>query len=269
VLATLADQLWLECSMPNSVGESRFVAYFDMLGFKEAIRADLDEAWGALGDLRVSMEDALHLFSETTHSTIIIPNSVRTQATNFSDSVLIFSYGDTSQDLHTILIESAHLFAKALKRCVPLRGGISLGHFRFNFDKWLFCGPALVRAYEMGEEAVWSGIVVDDAVADKYRQDPIRSHNRSAIRRWALRVRKKNGRTATEDRWVLDWPLVYAESFTGAPPISVGDYSKPFDRLFHSSYPAWPKHIQEIYDNTVAFVNDGLSTLAREHTPPR
>ena len=74
--------------MDGRAKQERYVAFFDILGFKEAVRNDLDEAWGALKDVRVSMEETLNLFLKTPNDIILTRNTERTAATNFSDSIL-------------------------------------------------------------------------------------------------------------------------------------------------------------------------------------
>lgn len=235
----------------------RYVAFFDMLGFKEATKRDIDEAWGALKDLRVSMEDALNLFVRTPNQIIITSNKDRMIATNFSDSVLIFTQEDTVEDLHRILIAIAHFFAKSLHRCVPLRGGISYGAFKCNFEKNLFCGPPLIRAYELGQSAQWSGIIVDDEVAERYYKNPIKSSAKAVIEQRIISV-KDECKTRKEKLWVFNWPLICRKSFTVKAPISSQLYSAAFESLFKSSYEDWPEYIQAIYDNTVEFINSVL-----------
>lgn len=238
----------------------RYVAFFDMLGFKEATKRDIDEAWGALEDLRVSMEDSLNLFVKTPNQIIIKSNNDRIMATNFSDSVLIFTMENTVEDLHRILIAIAHFFAKSLHRCVPLRGGISYGAFKCNFEKNLFCGPTLIRAYELGQSAQWSGIIVDDEVAERYYKNPIKSFATSVIEQRIIPV-KYECKIRKEKLWVFNWVLPHKANFKVDGPVSPQLYSAAFESLFKSSYENWPEYIQAIYDNTVEFIN---SVLGRE-----
>jgi hypothetical protein len=239
----------------STAGEqTRYVAFFDILGFKAAVEHNLDEAWGALEDVRVSVEETLTLFRRTPHDTIILPNSVRTTATNFSDSILIFTQHDEPQDLHSILVSSAALFAKSLTRCVPLRGGISYGKFYLNFDKNLFCGMPLITASRIAESAQWSGVVVDDLVAGRHQVSPLTSAGEPVIINWSVPT-KQSGGTGKEDHQLLNWPLIYKRNFNAEFPISGKLWSKPFERLFGGSYQNWPKDVQAKYDNTVELVN--------------
>ncbi len=243
--------------MNDKSKEKRYVAFFDILGFKEAVRNDLDEAWGALEDVRVSMEETLNIFLKTPNDIILTRNKERTAATNFSDSIIIFSREGNTKNLHSILISSTAFFAKSLERCIPLRGGISFGKFYFNFEKNLFCGDPLIRAYEIAESAQWSGIIIDDNVAKHYLKNPITSDGKLAVIRYPVSVKEKNA-IRKKDLWILNWPLVHKNNFNADPPISAEQYSKAFESLFKSPYDKWPNNIQSKYDNTVKFINSIL-----------
>ena len=250
--------------MNNDPTNMRYVAFFDVLGFKEAVKRNLDEAWGALEDLRVSMQENLNLFVKTPNQIIITSNSDRVIATNFSDSVLIFTKGNTVQDLHLILIASAGFFAKSLHRCVPLRGGIAYGSFKFNFEKNLFCGSPLIKAYELGQCAQWSGIVVDDNVAEHYYKNPIKSFGKVVIEQKIVPVKNRH-ETRNEKFWVFNWVLPYKANFAVHGSISPQLYSSAFESLFKSSYKDWPEYIQAIYNNTVEFINSVMVVCDESH----
>jgi hypothetical protein len=246
--------------MNDNISNIRYVAFFDMLGFKEAVKRDLDEAWGALEDLRVSMEENLNMFIKTPDQIIIKNNNDRVIATNFSDSVLIFTQGNTIEDLHRILLTSAGFFARSLHRCVLLRGAISYGTFNYNFEKNLFCGLPLIKAYELGQNAQWSGIIIDDKVAEDYYRNPITSFGQKVIEQKIIPVKGKHS-TTKEKLWVFNWVLPHKQNFTIDGSITPQLYSSAFESLFKSSYKDWPEYIQAIYDNTVEFIN---SVLERE-----
>lgn len=238
----------------------RHVAFFDALGFREAINRNVDEAWGALEDLRVSMEETLDFFVKLPNGEILVRNRERTMAVNFSDSVILFTRGGRREDLHSILVSSAAFFAKALHRCVPLRGCISYGAFRFNFEKNLFCGSPLINAYDLAESTQWSGIAVDPRVAELYAENPLMSSGRRVLAKWSVRL-KRNGRERKQNLWVLDWPTVCRENFTCNAMISAELYTKAFESLFGGAYEEWSENVRAKYDDTVTFIN---AMLARE-----
>ena len=111
----------------------RYVAYFDVLGFKTATLRNPDEAWGALSDLRICMDEAIYCSIHVSKpELLVVPN--RLKAFIFSDSVLIYSFSNEAIDLMAILILTSQFFGKSLNRCLPLRGGISYGDFFFNVE---------------------------------------------------------------------------------------------------------------------------------------
>ncbi|MBN2137315.1 MAG: hypothetical protein JW720_05890 [Sedimentisphaerales bacterium] len=237
----------------------RYVALFDALGFKEAVARNLHEAWGVLEDLRVSMEETLNLFVKLPKGKILIQNSERTAATNFSDSVIIFTKGDEIEDLQSIFISSTAFFAKALNRCVPLRGAISHGEFLFNPEKNLFCGVPLNRAWCLAESVPWSGIIIDECVAKRYSENPLMSGGKSVIVRWNVQ-RKAISERVQESLWVLNWPLVCKENFNQDIKLSPESYSSAFYSIFGSSYEKWAEDVRAKYDNTVEFIKQMLDS---------
>ena len=234
----------------NSIDHNRYVAHFDMLGFKNAISRDVDEAWGALSDLRACMDRILNIDIQDLSSGKII--SDRIKAYIFSDSILVFSIGNSPADLKSIFILTSQLFAFSLASCVPLRGGISFGEFFFNLDLHLFCGEPFVKAYQIAERAQWSGIVVDDIVAEHFCRKNINlsSHGTPVLTQWEVPVKP----SGTRRHWVVNWPKLFKNNFRKNTPISVGEYYMAFERLF-GSYEDLPEDVKKKYENTVKFIN--------------
>lgn len=239
--------------------DNKYVAHFDMLGFKTAVLRDVDEAWGALSDLRSAMDKIHSLELEIAEPREFLGNRVRTYI--FSDSILAFTPTGTYRDLVSILVLTAELYKNALNKCVPLRGGIAFGEFRYNFDLHLFCGPALVKAYSLGEQAQWMGIVVAPEVAGNYRMELLggRTNLRAAtgepvIRQWDVPLKRGD----TERQCVVNWPAIFRQNFMVPPPIEVGQWYEAFRRL-HGEFADLPDEAQLKHVNTVRFVNACLS----------
>lgn len=233
--------------------QKRYVAHFDMLGFKTAILRNQKEAWGALSDLQACMSKIGRLGLVDLSERKKIEDRVKCYI--FSDSILMFTYSDSRDDLASILIFALKLFADSLHACVPLRGGIAYGDFSFNLDLHLFCGVSFVKAYELGEGAQWSGIVVDDNTANLCQKlnGPTTYGGKSMLVKW--NVPKKNGNT--EEQWVMNWPLVFNESWNDKPPISAEEYYRAFESLF-GPFDDLPLDVKAKYQNTVDFVNSVL-----------
>ena len=226
---------------------NNFAAHLDMLGFGNAVCRNFQEAWGALSDLKNAMDKALRL--------VIIPKSSgvpigkRIGAKFFSDSIVLYTKNETDEDLFSILISSAQLFANALKSCLPLRGGIAHGKFCMDPNNDLFMGQSLVKAHAIGEDAQWSGIVVDKTIAERSQKTVLKGY----IVTWTVSGKDGNNKS----RRVLNWPKAFASGFKQKPPISVIDYYKAFEPLF-GSYDSLTPDVRLKYENTVKFVNSHL-----------
>lgn len=236
-------------------GNKRYVAHFDMLGFKSAILRNVDESWGALSDLQgithkiqmseIGVKGSNRRFSNRIRSVI------------FSDSVLVFTLQDEVEDLLSILILTCQLFGDSLARCLPLRGGISYGDFYYNSDLNLYCGQPFVNAYIIGESAHWSGVVIDDLVAHHFHSNYHRltsdPSTRDLVVRW--NVPYKNG--TDKECWVINWPLVFRDNLRMELPISPEQYYQAFESLF-GPYQDLADTVKEKYQNTVFFLNESL-----------
>jgi hypothetical protein len=246
----------------NSINHNRYVAHFDMLGFKNAILRNVDEAWGALSDLRDCMDRILNIDIQDLSSGQIISDRIR--AYIFSDSILVFSLGNSPADLKSILMLITQLFASCLASSGPLRGGISYGEFFFNPDLHLFCGEPFVKAYQIAERAQWSGIVVDDIVAEHFYRKNINlsSHGTPALTQWDVPVKP----CGNQRHWVVNWPKLFKNNFRKNIPICVAQYYLAFERLF-GAYKDLPENVRIKYENTVGFINTvGAASVTTEGT---
>jgi len=239
--------------MNDKLDHNRYVAHFDMLGFKSAIARNLDEAWGALCDLRSSMDKILRIAIGSISTDQVIADRIR--AYIFSDSILIFTFSNKPEDLKAILILSSHLFSDSLASCVPLRGGISFGKFYFDLEQHLFCGIPFVQAYQIAERAQWLGIVVHDSVAKNYFDEPSKptSGKTPVLVQWDVPI-KPSGQ---KKHWVINWPHIFKHSFNKPAPITTEDFYQAFERLF-GSYDKLKEDARIIYVNTVEFINCAL-----------
>jgi len=228
-----------------------------MLGFKGAIVRDIDKAWGALSDLRSAMDKIIGMEIEDISTRRVIADRIK--AYIFSDSILVFTLSDQPEDIKAILILASELFSKSLTSCVPLRGGISFGKFYFNEELNLFCGEPFVQAYQIGECAQWSGIVVHDSVAENYFNMPsmLKSGENSILIQWDVPL-KPSGQ---KKHWVINWPHIYKQSFKKPPPIATMDFYQAFESLF-GSYDELRKDVKVKYVNTVEFINFALNQQA-------
>ena len=229
----------------------RYVAHFDMLGMKAAVLKDQEEAWRALRDLNAAKERIYEISIEVVSTGHIIRERVKTFI--FSDTIIIFTLSDEPEDLYSILILSSELFSNSLHRCVPLRGGIAHGNFFVNLDRGLFLGAPLVKAYQIGEEAQWAGITVDEYVFQKSKTIPLKAgDNTHPIIEWDIPLKDNKVKRG----YVLNWPKIFKNNFI-TTPVPLANFYAPFESLF-GPYDALRDDVKVKYSNTVQFINSQL-----------
>lgn len=233
--------------------KNRYVAYFDMLGYKTATVRNPARAWESLKALQSCMQEILKIHIRILGKDIVLLN--RIQAFILADSVLIFTGEDSEYDLVAILILTQELFAQGLYKCIPLRGAITYGEFFYNLDLKLFGGIPFIRAYELERRAEWSGIIVDAPVEEHYKKlDYLKTPaGTSLIIPWEMRLKGD----VKEKMPVLDWVSPRKRNFRLRPPIQVEDYYLPFVNLF-GEYKNLVPSVQAKYINTVEFINQML-----------
>ncbi len=236
----------------NKIKQNRYVAYFDMLGLKTATLNNPTVAWIALRSLRECIDEILNLKVVVTSKKVVLKNPIK--AFILADSVLVFTYNDDFYNLSAILRLSSELFARALHKCVPLRGAITYGEFFYNFDLNLFGGVPFVRAYELERKAQWSGVVIDDVVFEHYkkwqRDMPKCGNGCFIIIPWNIPLKDNK----KEHGLCLNWVTPHKRKFTAQTTISVSDYYSGFRNLF-GDFEQLDKGVKAKYENTVEFIN--------------
>jgi hypothetical protein len=135
---------------------SRWIAYFDILGFQNML---LDFNKQHQGHLDVFVQVYYHdVIEALRESGEYYPNEV--SITWFSDSFLFFSHDDTLKSFVLIEQEAGHFFWRAICMGMPLRGALGFGEFYGDLNSSTFLGPALIDAYHYAEHQDWLGFIV-------------------------------------------------------------------------------------------------------------
>lgn len=234
----------------------RYVANFDILGMGSLLRSHKERALEMLfhfDDIKNSEGSKTVQLIETREIIVISDQIARV---SFSDTIVIFTKGDSIKDLWAVIVLGTQLFSQCLHRRILLRGGISHGEFFFDPDREIFCGQPLVEAHEIGEEAQWFGIVVSEEVAKRCAQNNILTgEQKPGIVKWDVPLKCGN----SVRRGVINWPSVFRGNFTVTPPISVEQFYGPFEEDF-GKYSELPGAIKKKYLNTVYFINERLES---------
>ena len=145
-----------------------YVAYFDVLGYKEAFKKSEDISAKLIESIESSIDlmkkiVSIHntTFGELTEKVPEIEYKV------FSDNVLI-CYKEMKDDLSTLSLVSFLRLVATIQRIffegyhLIVRGGITKGHLYLTKD--FVGGKALIDAVELESTAVYPRIVVDDCI---------------------------------------------------------------------------------------------------------
>jgi hypothetical protein len=241
----------------------RYVAHVDMLGMSGLTIRNPRLAWGAVSKITEAKKRVLGYSFTLDGRDVVVAGHVA--AFTFSDTILLFTKGDDSDDLRALLIVCLELFAQVLHGSIPVRMGIAHGLFVFNGDEGLFVGPPLVEAYRLGEEAQWIGAVVDDMVAKRMGElspELLSGDGLPLLVEWQVPIKTGAGvaTVSREARHVLAWPWSHRRNFHDVQhPIPVHDFYRAFEQLF-GEFSKLPRRDQAKYENTVGFVNAMLAS---------
>ncbi len=127
----------------------RFVAYFDMLGFKDfSYRHSHDKVLDRMEQMRHGVMQINGRHDPDSEE----PN--RLKATVFSDSVLVVSEDISQESADEIIIATQWLMYYFISHEILAKGAIAAGRFTANFEESTFCGRPLIDAYLLQEELV-------------------------------------------------------------------------------------------------------------------
>lgn len=232
--------------------ENHYVAHFDMLGMRSLIKSNPDLAWQKLNDLSIAIDERLLGSIERLDT----GKKYQIKPFIFSDTVIAFTNSDTENDAMAIVCLTADLFARSLNLCVPLRGGISYGLFKFDSNRNLFAGPALLEAYKLGESSQWLGISLDKKVAEVVSKLSISKspQGKDMFVNWDVPIKNEKCENLIENRIVLNWPESHRNNYKLSTKLNVETFYQLFSELF-GPFENLKESDKVKYENTVSFFN--------------
>lgn len=137
---------------------NRFVAFLDIMGFKDMVSRKSHE----------EVYDILNGFSKISEQIgRLKPVSDLVYITKFSDSIVIFSKDDDIKTFGSFIAIVNIIFAEALIREVPIKGGIAHGKISVNKSGAIFFGQPIIDAYLLEEDVHHYGIACHSTI-DSY-----------------------------------------------------------------------------------------------------
>lgn len=250
--------------------KEKYVAYLDILGFKDLVANNSPERVYELYDkvftevfTHALVGGQLQLISEGGETSFAYdPKSIDVNSLIVSDSIILWT-NDTSVDSFIrILVTVKFVLNYMYKTGIPLRGAIVKGHLdkitktleskRDNSVTTLI-GSGLVKAYSLEGEQEWSGCMVDKECIDFYEQivyEGVAKHDaphieflvgQSLLLKYP--VPKKNN--LTEDEYVIDWITM---GHTTIPGTNVEGRFSEYEKGIVSD------KVKKMIQNTVQFI---------------
>jgi hypothetical protein len=154
---------------------NRFIAYFDIMGFKDLIyRTD----HSTVSDLMRRMSDAVAMLKQWEDGHLKKNTRGRKKETEkgivlpvlFSDSVLFVSRADTVFDARKTVFVTSVFLRNVFSHSIPVKGALAYGMFTADFATSKFFGRPLVDAYLLAEETDFYGAVLHHSF-EKYLHD--------------------------------------------------------------------------------------------------
>ena len=142
------------------VTANRFVAYIDIMGFKDMVAREKHED---IYKLMIRMKERIN-FSERVDWSYEKSTFVRT--TTYSDSIMIYSKDRTDNSLNSFLCTIASIIGDLFLEEIPFKGAVAFGKMTLDTKNSIFFGQPLIDAYLLEEELHFYGVVIH-ATAEK------------------------------------------------------------------------------------------------------
>lgn len=183
--------------------ESRFVAFLDILGFKDTVmRNSHDDIYDKLSTIEKYSKQIQSIEMGKKNPKY---NNCEVYVVNFSDSIVIFSKDDSVVNFQFFLNTVGYLFLKCILSNIPLKGAISHGITSVNKSKQIYFGQSIIDAYLLEEELNYMGIILHNSV-DTYiaKNATVIYSNTNTISQFfhEFRTPLKNGKYLHKN---LDW----------------------------------------------------------------
>jgi hypothetical protein len=145
----------------------RFVAFLDIMGFKDMVFRDHVEVLEKL----LSFQPKINIVQKKSHldlKTVFGDSEIRPVI--FSDSILLVSSDGSPESAHNIMFSIEWIFRAAMILEIPIKGAIAYGQQTAIKEKSIYFGIPLIDAFELQEELQLYGIVLHHTMENRLRQ---------------------------------------------------------------------------------------------------
>jgi hypothetical protein len=146
----------------------RFVAFFDIMGFKDLVfRKSHEEIVKLLDSLSEGRKtlDTINNFSMKDQKIL-----GETRSFSFSDSIIFFSKGDSADDLRKIMMDCVYVLHTSFNAQIPVKGAVSYGEITVDAEKSIFFGQPIIDAHLLHEELLMYSVIADNKFEKKAQE---------------------------------------------------------------------------------------------------
>jgi hypothetical protein len=140
----------------------RYIAFFDILGFKEMVLRNSHES--IKKKLLLLNTEVNELEKKMIALKKVNPDYHPIKISLFSDSIVIFSHDNTKNSLALTIAASQIILAFALNNKIPIKGALSYGEVTADFKRALFFGKAIIDAYLLQDELLLYGAIFHHSI---------------------------------------------------------------------------------------------------------
>ena len=144
----------------------RFVAFLDLLGFKDKVmRSTHEEIYAELHKISTVRQ---YLEGTTNNDSIQKAlNDVDIYIVSFSDSIVLFSKNDDIDNFKFFSIALLGLFSEAIKNKIAIKGAVAHGLVSLNKSEQIYFGQPIIDAFLLEEDVNFIGVLCHNSI-DKY-----------------------------------------------------------------------------------------------------
>ena len=218
---------------PSKLG-NKWVAYFDLLGFKQHVKkSGLIDSFGLLGWCTDELECCAQPFESV-------------NLVSFSDTFLLYTADDSRASFQAIDDVSRSFYDESVLAGIPVCGALAFGEFYADEANNLFLGKAFIDAYEFGEQFDWLGFVLHPS-ALKQMSEVGQPASRLCYKRHLVEC--KNPKTSAIKRKCV---VAYKTGPGSIMPVTGGNpYLKAMEEMRDSTK---SKRHRKKYRNTIRFL---------------
>lgn len=152
----------LEPEKPWTITTNRYVAYIDIMGFKDMVSR---EHHGKIYNMMLNIDKSVQRI--TNIDWVGGETSKLIKTTNYSDSIIIYSKDSSLNSLDSFIYTVSAFTNVLLANVIPHKGAVAFGMMTFDSVNSIFFGQPLIDAYLLQEELEFYGIIAHATIENE------------------------------------------------------------------------------------------------------